>query len=295
MDIKLHALDGEMGHIDDFYFDDLKWTVRYMIVRTGSWFAEKYVMLSPSAIRDIVWEEKAAYVDLTQKQIKESPDLDLEKPVTREQEMELARYYQWPTYWIGSPAGAVDTSSANMGLAATGVAGMGIAPMGVAPFGTSPSRISEHIANDIQSTGISDEGALDREVANSPQLKTEAELQRAAQAGGLHHYLRGVKEVTGYHIAASDGEIGHVEDFFIDEENWRIEYLLVDTGNWLPGRQVLISPNWINNIVWDDQQVRVHATREQVKNSPEYDPRGTLDRGYEGELHDHYGFPPYWA
>jgi uncharacterized protein YrrD len=293
--VKLHALDGDIGHIDDFYFDDLKWTVRYMIVRTGSWFSEKHVMLSPSAVRDVVWDEHAVYVDLTQEQIKTSPDLDLEKPVTREQEMELARYYQWPTYWLGSPVGVVDTPAANMGLATTAVPGYGVAPMGIPPATPSTPRISEHIANDIFSTGVSEEGLVNREVANSPELKTEAEVQRAAQAEGLHHYLRGVKEVTGYHIAASDGEIGHVEDFFIDEESWRIEYLLVDTRNWLPGRKVLISPNWIDSIVWEDSQVRVRASREQVKSSPEYEPRETVERAYEGRLHEHYGFPPYWA
>jgi len=291
---KLHALDGNIGHVEDFYFDDLKWTVRYMIARTGSWFSEKHVMLSPAAIRDVVWDEEAIYVDMTQEQIKKSPDLDLEKPVTREQEMELARYYQWPSYWLGGPVGTVDVTAANASFAATSVPGAGVAPLMIPPAGPTTPTISEHIANDISSTGISEEGLVNREVANSPEMKTEAELERAAQAGGLHHYLRGVKEVTGYHIAASDGEIGHVDDFFIDEANWQIQYLLVDTSNWLPGRKVLISPNWIANIVWDDARVHVRATREQVKSSPEYDPRETVERAYEGRLHEHYGWRPYW-
>jgi hypothetical protein len=276
---KIHAVDGNMGHVDDFYFDDLDWIVRYMIVRTGSWFAEKQVMLSPSVIREVAWEEEALYVDLTQDQVKESPDLDLEKPVTREQEMELARYYRWPSYWLGAPTG----------VAATGIPAAGIPPMSIPTTG-----VPSHIANDITSTGISDADVSNRE-ANTGETKTEAELRRAAQAQGLHHYVHGVKEVTGYHIAATDGEIGHVDDFFIDEENWQIHYLLIDTGNWLPGRKVLISPNWITAIVWEDSEVRVNVAREQVKNSPEYDPRGAVDRRYESDLHMHYGFPPYWV
>lgn len=291
---KLHALDGDIGHVEDFYFDDLKWAVRYMIVRTGSWFSEKHVMLSPSAIRDVVWDEKALYVDLTQAQIKESPDLDLEKPVTREQEMELVKYYRWPNYWLGGPAGAIDATTANPSFAATGVPGAGIAPLMLPPATSTTPTISEHIVNDISSTGMSEEGWMNREVANSSEIKTEAELERAVQAGGLHHYLRGVKEVTGYYIAASDGEIGHVADFFIEEANWQIQYLLVDTSNWLPGRKVLISPEWITNIVWDDARVYVRASREQVKNSPDYDPRDSVERAYEGKLHEHYGSRPYW-
>jgi len=287
---KIHAVDGDMGHVDDFYFEDNDWIVRYMIVRTGPWFFGKHVMLSPTVIRDLAWDEGTLFVDLTQEQIKNSPDLDLAKPVTREQEMELARYYQWPTYWLGAPAGAVDAPAANMGLAATGVPAMGIPPADIATTG-----VPSYLANDISNTGIASAGQSNMDIANTEETKVEAELRRAAQAKGLLHYLRGVKEVTGYHIEATDGEIGHVEDFFIDEENWQIQYLLVDTGNWLPGRKVLISPDWITDIIWADSQVQVNATREQVKNSPEFDPRGAVDRHYETALYGHYGFPPYWV
>jgi uncharacterized protein YrrD len=265
--IKIHALDGDMGHVDDFYFDDEDWTVRYMIVRTGAWFLGKQVMLSPSVIRDLGWEEGALYVDLTQDQLKNSPDLDLEKPVTREQEMELAKYYRWPTYWPVVPGRVFNTPISNLGTASTGM-----------------------LNPDISSTDIPNPDLLNREVSNTAETKTEAEVRRAAQAGGLRH-LRGVKEVTGYHITATDGEIGHVEDFFIDEESWQIHYLLVDTGNWLPGRKVLISPNWITGISWADSEVIVKVTREQVKDSPEYDPRGSIDRHYENSLYGYYGFP----
>ncbi len=293
IDTKIHALDGDLGHIDDFYFDDLKWIVRYIIVRTGSWFSEKHVMLSPSAIRDVIWEEPAVYVDLTQEQIKKSPDLDLEKPVTREQEMELVKHFQWPSYWSGAPY-AVDAIGVNRGLGATGLPAMGVPPTGILPADRPSTGLPDHIANDISSTGVSDTELLNMESTGRGETKTDTEIRRAAQAKGLHS-LHGVKKVTGYHIAATDGEIGHVEDFFVDEENWQIQYLLIDTSNWLPGRKVLISPQWIDEFVWEDSQVRVNATREQIKSSPEYNPGATLDRSYEGKLHQHYGFPPYWA
>jgi uncharacterized protein YrrD len=283
---KIQAVDGDMGHVDDFYFDDLEWIVRYMIVRTGSWFSEKQVMLSPTVVRDVVWEEEALYVDLTQDQVKSSPDLDLAKPVTREQEIELARYYRWPAYW---PAGAA------AGIGTMGAPGAGIFPMGVAPTDTRGANVPSEIVNDISSTDISNANLLNQDEANTAETKAEAELNRAAQAQGLHHELHGVKEVTGYQLAATDGDIGHVDDFFIDEESWQINYLLVDTGGWLSGRKVLISPKWITEIRWEDSDVRVNATREQVKNSPEYNPHGTIDRRYESDLHTHYGFPPYWA
>jgi len=295
MGVKIHATDGELGHIDDFYFDDQFWTVRYMIVRTGSWFSEKRVMLSPSAIRDVVWEEQAVYVDLTQAQIKKSPDLDLQKPVTREQEMELVRHYNWPSYWSGGPIGTMGAYSAGTGIGMTGMPALGVPPMGVAPVGSSVTDVPSHIANDISSTGVVDTELQNREIANDPEIKAETELQRGAHAEGLQGELHSIKEVTGYHIAATDGEIGHVDDFFIDEESWKIQYLLVDTSNWLAGRNVLIATSWITEFLWEDSQVRVKATREQIKSSPEYDPRETVDRAYEGRLHTHYGYPPYWV
>ena len=266
--MKIHAIDGDLGHVDDFYFDDMEWIVRYVIIRTGPWFLGDRVLVTPSVIRAVEWEERALYVDLTREQIKNSPSLDLAKPVTRDQEMELANYYQWPTYWSNVPGCTIGSSLLPSDNAST--------------VSTNP---------DIVSTDVPNPSILDSDRANMAETKIETELRRAAQAQGRPH-LRSVKEVTGYRIAAIDGEIGHVEDFFIDEESWQIQYLLVDTGNWLPGRHVLISLDWVTGISWADSKIHVKVTREQVENSPEYDPRGGVDRHYEDSLFRHYGSPP---
>jgi hypothetical protein len=103
--------------------------------------------------------------------------------------------------------------------------------------------------------------------------------------------LRSAKEVTGYHVAASDGEIGHIDDFLVDDENAAIRYAVVDTRNWLPGRHVLIAPNWVKEIKWSEGKVFVKATREMVRSSPEYNPAAPLSREYESQLSEHYGYP----
>lgn len=107
--------------------------------------------------------------------------------------------------------------------------------------------------------------------------------------------LRSVNEVTGYYVEASDGEIGHIEDFMVEEEGWVVRYLMVDTKNWWPGKMVLISPQWLRDISWTDRKVFVDVSRDKVKSSPEYDPAATLGRGYEEQLYGHYGYAPYWA
>jgi len=107
-------------------------------------------------------------------------------------------------------------------------------------------------------------------------------------------HLRSIKEVKGYYIHATDGEIGHVDDFILDYETWAIRYLVVDTRNWLPGRKVLISPSWITSVSWVENRVNVSLTTKEVKESPEYDPAQPVNREYELRLYDFYGRPAYW-
>jgi len=107
--------------------------------------------------------------------------------------------------------------------------------------------------------------------------------------------LRSTDEVTGYYAEARDGNIGHIEDFLVEDKTWVVRYLIIDTKNWWPGKMVLISPHWLSAINWAERQVTIDALRDQVKNSPEYEPATILDRNFEERLYHHYGYPPYWA
>lgn len=108
------------------------------------------------------------------------------------------------------------------------------------------------------------------------------------------HYHRSMNEVVGYHILATDGEIGHVCDFLIDDVTWAVRYLIVDSGNWLPGRRVLIAPEWIVNVSWANRRVQVELNRRQVRLSPPYRLARPVSRHYETRLHEHYGRDKYW-
>jgi hypothetical protein len=99
---KLEASDGEIGHINDFYFDDQNWAVRYLVADTGSWLPGRQVLLSPHAFgRSLQEAGKLLMVNLTRKQIEGSPSIDTHKPVSRQYEEEYYRYYGWPYYWQG--------------------------------------------------------------------------------------------------------------------------------------------------------------------------------------------------
>jgi hypothetical protein len=94
---------------------------------------------------------------------------------------------------------------------------------------------------------------------------------------------------------ATDGDIGHVEDFIADDDLWLLRYLVVDTRNFLPGgRKVLIPPAWLTSVDWVGRSVSVELTVDGVKNCPEYDPSEPINREYEQRFYDYYGRPRYW-
>ncbi len=239
MDFTISGTDGEIGKVKDFYFDDKSWTIRYLIVETGSWLSGRKVLLSPQAVTQTDWNQKLFNVLLTMEQIKNSPDIDTEKPVSRQHERDLYSYYPWGGYYLDG------------GL---GLMGMNLSePAGMIP-----------VVHDEMDTPVED-----------------------SSNGDTH--LRSTNAVTGYNLRATDGNIGDVEDFLINDTNWQIDFILVDTGNWFPGKKVLISPQLIKEISWEDNTVLVNATEEQVKNSPEYNPGEQLTERYEADLQNYYG------
>jgi sporulation protein YlmC with PRC-barrel domain len=102
------------------------------------------------------------------------------------------------------------------------------------------------------------------------------------------------RDIRGYHIHALDGEIGHVDDFIIDEDTWSLRYLQIDTSNWIGGKTVLLASRWIQRIDPADGKIHVEVTKERIENSPEFDPDQPVDRAFEERLHEHYGLPAYW-
>ena len=235
----ISAKDGEIGRCKDFLFDDEFWAIRYMVADTGKWLPGRKVLISPISLGDPEWPNRRFAVNLTMKQVENSPPLEEHAPVSRQYERKYFSYYNWPYY------------------------GTGGALWGMAPY---PAELPVQSAEEA------------KETADDPEQS----------------HLRSVKEVTGYYIGAEDGEVGHVEDFIVHEETWSIRYLVVDTRNWLPGRKVLVAPQWISAVDWAAKTVRVGLTTTAVKDSPEYDPAAPVNREYETRLYDFYGRPAYW-
>ena len=106
--------------------------------------------------------------------------------------------------------------------------------------------------------------------------------------------LRSMKQICGDKLGASDGEIGHVKDFYFDDRNWAVRYLVADTGSWMPGRLVLISPQAFGNLYQGGKMLFVNLTRQQIENNPSIETHKPISRQYEEEYHRYYGWPFYW-
>jgi hypothetical protein len=226
----LRARDGQIGAVNDCYFDDERWTVRYLVVDTG-WLARP-VLISPIAITQVDSVNRMIDVDLTREVVRNSPSLDEHPPVSRQYEQRYSTYYGYPPYWIGP---------GNWGIAAY--------PRGLARRPAPPS-------------------AEDAEAAARPIQTADA-------------HIRSAREVSGYHIEATDGEVGHVDDFLADADLWVVRSLRVDTSNFIGGKAVLLPREAVETVSWREKRIKVALSKDGVYNSPEYDPR-LLEREAHG-------------
>lgn len=107
--------------------------------------------------------------------------------------------------------------------------------------------------------------------------------------------LTSAKKLEGFKIAAIDDIIGKAYDFFFDDNTWTVRYLVADTGGWLPGKRVLISPFSLGKPNFDDETIPVNLTKNQIENSPDVDEHMPIERQKEIELTQYYGWPNYWT
>lgn len=211
------ASDGEVGKVDDLYFDDQTWTVRYLVARTGILSGDKRVLIAPRRIDGVDADRKVLEANLTKAEVKASLPVESDRPVEECMEIVVSSYF-WP-----------------------------------------------------------------------PQYEAEG----CGEGADVH--LRSVEEVEGYTLAGTDGEIGHVAGFLVDDSDWVIRYLLVDTRSLWPGKHVLLSPEWIDKVDWSGRRVRANLAKAVIKESPELDRDSPVSRKYESDLCHFYEREGYWT
>jgi hypothetical protein len=236
------AVDGEIGKVKDIYFDDLTWKVRYFVVETGNWLVGRKVLLSPVALHTADMDGKTFPTNLTKAQVKSSPDIDADKPVSVQQEEELHRHYLWPQQREGG-----------LGFMTTGMVGGVIAP---------DIPIEERIERGTDSDS-----------------KVEDELPEFEIAGDKH--LRSFDASAGYTVHANDGEYGAVNDFLIEDTLWTIPYVVIKAGNLFSNKKVLRPTSSIEKIEWTNSSVYISHSVDFLKHLPEFkeDQLNQLDPG----------------
>jgi len=215
LEYSIEATDGEIGKVEDFYFDDRTWDIRYLIVKTGNWLSDRKVLIAPSAVVATSLQNGLFSVNLTKEQINNSPDIDTDEPVSRQQEIELYGHYQWENYW-----GSGFYAGGSMGIST--------------PF-----------------------PVMDKKVL----IEADQKVNHAED----DPHLRSTERITGYHLHASDGDVGHVNDFILEEKTWQIKFIVVDTHNWFGGKKVLIPVGIIKKIEWTDFKVFLDMTMVAVE------------------------------
>ena len=217
---KLRTPEGNIGHVEDFYFNDERWIVRYVVADTGTWLPGRAVLLSPHAFGKFRQEDDCLLISLTREQMEKSPLMEAHKPVSRHFEEEYFRYYGWPCYWQGGEI------------------------WGPQPSGRAAPP-PHHLATKTASPG-----------------------SRLPDAGDPH--LRSNKALHGYHLETRDGPIGSVVDFMLDDRTWTIRHLVIETGHWLSGMEIAISPKHIEWISYRDSKVFVDMTKRVILEATEY-------------------------
>lgn len=256
---EINARDGMIGKVKDLYFDDQKWAVRYVVVDTGTWLSGRKVLISAAALIRPDPDTRTLLVELTQEQVENSPSMDTSKPLSRHHEEELHKHYGWPHYWTA------------------GTAGTSVPPTAM-PASAPP-------AGALRTTGGSTEPAM-----GESRIDPAVAQRESAPHNGMRN-LHSAHTVRNYHIEASNGSIGHLEDLVIDDDTWSVRYLLVNTRNWLPGKKVIVSPDWVQSINPEEGSIRVDLTREAIKGSPEFDLNQPITSEYTERLNDYYGSP----
>lgn len=234
----ISASDGVIGRVSDMYFDDQTRRVRYLVVDIESGPLARQVLISPISVGAPDWSVKSLPATITKRQAELSPDIDTVKPVSRQYEMRYCEYYKYPFYW----------DAPERTIAAPGV---------LVPAGRSAMRGSINPAY---------------RQARAEGERLEAEAAGRLQPGDSH--LRSMVAIMKYDVHATDGDVGRIEDIFVDDRSWQIDSMLIRTTKWalFPHRAVIAAGS-ITDVSRPEERVTVKLTRDEIRNIPPYEPR----------------------
>jgi hypothetical protein len=189
--------DGDQKPIRNFLFDDRSWSIRFLVVDVGSWFARRLVVIPTTVVDEPDWAKKVVAAHLTKDQLLKSPNVDSAKPVSRQQQLALNELFGWADF-------AYDWCI----------------PRALVP---AQRGFPVHTQDDP--------------------------------------HLRSTLDLTGYQVWATDGYLGRLEDFVLEQASWHINYLMVKVGDWVLNREQFVSTLSVRAISWADHRVTLDRRR----------------------------------
>ncbi|UOE95993.1 PRC-barrel domain-containing protein [Alkalihalobacillus sp. LMS39] len=251
----IEAKDGSIGVVEDVYFDEDNWTIRYLVVNTNPWLPGQKRLISPISIETVDTLVNMVRVDLAKEEIKNSPSIDTHLPISKQYEKKFHDFYGYPPYWVGPGVWGNETYARGLMLQHAEVAG-----------------------------GVVKEDFMKREID-----KYEEEGKSL-----LHSGKEITGKINGYRINAKGETFGQVVDILIEKDTWTIRYFLVETKKWLPSKEVIVSTDWIQSVNWETREIQMDITKEAVENSPQFIRDKHPDREFEHQLFTHYRRRKYW-
>ncbi len=209
--LRIEATDGDAGKVEDVFFDDESWNVRYLVLKTNDWISGSKVLIAPVALQADCGLTGIFRVNLTLDQIRHSPGIDTDKPVSRQQEIELYGHYDWKGYW---------------------------------------------------DSGFYAEG----------YESVVAGLPKEGKWLGADLHLRSTRYVSGFHVHGTDGELGYIYDFIIDDRSWEAPNLIVCTSALPEGKKVLVGVEHIMYMRWSDAEVYLSESKAEIEENAVFEP-----------------------
>ncbi len=239
----IQAKDGQIGSVFDFYFDEDLFYLRYLVVNTERFLLRNLVLISPICFYKINTIEKLVEINLTKKELEDSPKINSVEVISRQHEKSYHDYFLWPHYWRSENTAWV------------------VGPYGV-PWG------------DYDTTGKT--------------LRSIVEAKSDFKNDEKESSLRSSNEICTYSVKGEGNEsFGHVQGFIIDSKTVSIDFIIIDTINFLPSKNVLLRPEWIEDIAWDSKTVKFPFTKEVIKSAPSYKAE-TFDEEFTAKSDQHF-------
>lgn len=274
IDYSIRGIDGYVGNLQDLYMDDWQWIIRYLVVEISENLEPVKYLISPFSLGKADHQSKEISVALTLPKIKNSPLFQTDLPISRQYELALRRYYEWPDYWEQTsftdppPAGISQKEEITLDEVGKPIKEQSLPPD------------SEDVLSDTSQNLIPDEPD-DQEI-------TEAEFGLPEEEVQFNTELRSFQELKGYRIQTADNDISALEDLFIEESDWSSRYLMINLHNSSEDQMILLTFQYVQQIDWGTKRIFISLSQQQIQNAPRYITGNPITLDFEKKVYAYF-------